>query len=176
MKIRIAIDPGKQGAIVIQKENEPIIAHKMPLIQTEYDVSALKNIFVSFQSSISDIKVVLEDVHAIFGASAGSTFAFGFGLGLLEGVLASYEISYIKVAPKEWQKLCFQGIPEIRKPATEKQKLAGKKGNIDTKAMALLAAKRLYPSHKLTFGERATKPHDGLVDALLMNHYCTTKF
>jgi hypothetical protein len=41
----------------------------------------------------------------------------------------------------------------------------------DTKAMALMAVKRLFPNQKLTFGERATVPHDGLVDALLMAEY-----
>lgn len=178
MKTRIGIDPGKTGSVVIQEENAAIVCHKMPLIQSEYDIHKLKEIFTpySFDPEGMDLKVVLEDVHAIFGSAAGSTFQFGFGLGLIEGILATYEIPYVKVAPKEWQKLCFQGVPEMRKPATDKQKLAGKKGSIDTKAMALLAAKRLYPSLKLTFGDRATKPHEGLVDALLMSHYCITKF
>jgi hypothetical protein len=37
--------------------------------------------------------------------------------------------------------------------------------------MALIAAKRLFPNQKLVFGDRATKPHDGLIDALLLAEY-----
>ena len=56
----------------------------------------------------------------------------------------------------------FTGVEEIT--------VTGKSTR-DTKAMALVAAKRLFPDAKLTFGDKATKPHDGLVDALLMSEY-----
>jgi len=52
--------------------------------------------------------------------------------------------------------------------AIEMDEITNSKGKRDTKAMALVAVKRLFPHLKLTFGERATKPHDGLVDAVLM--------
>jgi len=37
--------------------------------------------------------------------------------------------------------------------------------------MALVAAKRLFPGQDFTLTERATKAHDGMVDALLMSEY-----
>ncbi len=61
----------------------------------------------------------------------------------------------------------FQGVDQITKPS----KTAGAKPIRDTKAMALVAVKRLFPDLKLTFGERATKPHDGLIDAVLIAEY-----
>ena len=52
----------------------------------------------------------------------------------------------------------------------------GSKTKVDTKAMALMAAKRLFPKVNLIMTERSTTPHDGLVDALLMAEYARRKF
>lgn len=174
MKIRIGIDPGKSGAFVIQKEGQ-IIVHAMPLIGKEYDINAVKTLlapYICVEGDGNDIMIVLEDVHAIFGSSAGSTFEFGRGLGLIEGIISAYDIPHIKIAPKKWQSICFEGVPVIEKPGTKAKGAA----RYDNKAMALLAVKRLYPTQKLTFTERQTKPQDGLVDALLLSHYCKLKF
>lgn len=110
----------------------------------------------------------MEDVHAIFGASAKSTFNFGWSLGIIEGVLSGMGIAYTKVAPKEWQREMWQGIRPVYKSGNSKA--------IDTKATSLLAAKRLFPNEDLRRSARATLPHDGIVDALLMAEYCRRKF
>ena len=75
-------------------------------------------------------------------------------------------IPYIKVPAKEWQKEMFKGVDEITKPG---------KTSRDTKAMALVAIKRLFPELKLTFNDRSTKPHDGLIDAVLIAEYSKRK-
>jgi hypothetical protein len=41
-------------------------------------------------------------------------------------------------------------------------------GKRDTKAMALIACKRIFPDIDLTLTSRANKPHDGYIDAILM--------
>jgi hypothetical protein len=51
--------------------------------------------------------VVIEDVHSIFGSSSKSNFQFGRSLGILEGVVNALDIPYVKVQPKEWQKVSF---------------------------------------------------------------------
>jgi hypothetical protein len=53
---------------------------------------------------------------------------------------------------------------------TKKSK-SGKSTVTDTKATALIVVKQLFPNLKLTFGDKATKPHDGLIDAVLMAEY-----
>ena len=63
---------------------------------------------------------------------------------------------------KQWQKEMFLGVEEIT--------ITGKSTR-DTKAMALVAIKRIFPNLELTFGVKAKKPHDGLVDAVLMAEY-----
>jgi hypothetical protein len=114
---------------------------------------------------------VLEDVHSIFGASSSSTFDFGWGLGVIEGVLVANKIPYTKVQPKKWQKEMFEGIPLQQKPSS-----TGKTMKTDTKAMAEQAAKRLFPSIDLRATERSKKSSDGKVDALLMCEFCRRNF
>jgi hypothetical protein len=110
--------------------------------------------------------VVFEKLGVIFGSSKVTAFSMGYQSGAIEMMAIALGIPYTKVPAKQWQKDMFQGIDVIKK--------TGKSSN-DTKAMALIAAKRLFPNQKLTFGEKATKPHDGLVDALLMAEYAKRK-
>lgn len=176
-RVRIGIDLGKNGAIAIIEEGEMEVLPMPTINKKEFDIQEIASIFIKYTDTEEyDVHVVYEDVKAIFGASAGATFDFGRGKGIFEGVLASYGIPRTPVAPKKWQKQMFEGVKETRKPASAKQKALGRRGGIDTKAMALIAVKRLYPNLKLTFGPRAKKPHDGLVDAVLLARYCNLNF
>jgi len=163
-KTRAAFDVGKEGAFVVFKDKEIIVKTVMPCISNQIDLSELSKCLSGIDRR--DIHVVVEDVHALFGASAKSTFNFGWSLGIIEGLLAGMNISYTKVTPKAWQKEMWQGVPPIFKQGNK----------IDTKATSLLAAKRLFPNIDLRKSERASKPHDGIVDALLMGEYCRRKF
>lgn len=163
--IRIGIDPGKNGFICYFLD-EHIRYISIPLINKEVDIHKLNDELLLL-GIFSDAHCVIEDVHAILGSSAKATFNFGWIVGILEAFLVAYQIPYTKVKPKEWQKEMHQGIPKISKQ--------GKHGT-DTKAMSLLAAKRLFPNEDLTATERSVKPHDGKVDALLLAEYCRRKF
>ncbi len=165
MRINAAIDVGKDGAIVVFGNDEILLKTVVPTIGNQIDLYAIRDIFSGYTTS--SIHVVIEDVHAIFGAAAKSTFNFGWSLGILEGIMAGLSIPYTKIAPKVWQKEMWQGITPVYK--------AGAK-TIDTKATSLLAAKRLFPLVDLRKSDRAGKPHDGIVDALLMAEYCRRKF
>lgn len=175
MKYYIGIDPGKSGAIVIlNNKNSEVIKHVIPCIGTVIDIGAIDSILAEliFLKGKDSLHLVIEDVHALYGSSAGATFSFGYVCGVLEGIIHSLSIPHTKVQPKVWQKEMFQGIPEIRKPNTKD----GKKGALETKQMALLAAKRIFPDVDLRATTRSKNPHDGIVDALLMAEYCRRKF
>ena len=176
----IGIDPGKNGAIVWlepAKDNN-VTTYTFPRIGKELDYQGLSNL-ISLHCS-ENSHVVLEKVHAIFGSAAGATFSFGHICGFIEGILVSNKQAFTMVQPKAWQKEIWEGIPEIRKPAikVEKGKRKGqmRKGSVDTKAMSLMAAKRLFPNVSLLATERCTTPHDGIADALLMAEYCRRRF
>ncbi len=174
----IGIDPGKTGGIVSINDNNTIKYHFIPKIGNEVDVRKLNDIFNLYNPK--EWKVVIENIHALFGVSSASTFALGHICGLLEGYIVSHEFSFIKVNPKLWQKEMFEGIPEKRKTGKVNSK-TGKitKGRIDTKKMAELAYMRLFPNIDLYLTEAGNKSknvHDGLVDAILLSEYGRRKF
>jgi len=174
--IYIGIDPGKDGGIAYIKANGKVSATTVPKIGTEVDLNAYTEILRKLKYSDEDVRVVLEDVHSIFGMSAKSNFEFGKNNGHIEGILVALGMPYSKVAPKTWQKVMWEGI-KIEKINTGKKTKAGKiKYKTDTKATSLKAVKRLFPDVDLRKSERATKPHDGKVDSLLLAEYGKRNF
>lgn len=171
----IGIDIGKQGAIAIQaiasiNELGPgEFLQKMPMIKTELDYQALYNLLSKIKSKNGI--VVFEKLGVIFGTSKQTAFSMGHQAGAIEMLCVSLSIPFVKVPPKQWQKDMFVGITEISKPSK-----SGKTTVRDTKAMALLAVKQLLPCSKLTFGDKATKPDDGLIDALLLREWAKQKY
>lgn len=154
----MAVDPGQNGGIALIDHEGAMFVRPMPTAGGRIDIHQLSDLITEHP----EIRhVFIEDVHAIFGASAGNTFSFGHGLGLIEGCLIAKRLPYTKVPPKVWQKVMFQGVKPIHK------KVKGKK-KIDCKAMALIAAKRLFPSESFLATERSKVPHDGMVDAALI--------
>lgn len=174
-KAWIGADPGKSGCLVIQIENEEPTFFKIPLLGNEIDILELQKYMENVPKNYN-AHCVLENVHSIFGASAGSNFNFGFNYGILEALLVANRIPYTKVQPKEWQKVCFQGIAEIREPSKTVVNKKGvtqvKLGKVKTKEMSILAAKRLYPNFSLIPTARSRKEDSNISDALLMMHYC----
>lgn len=168
-KVFVGVDPGSDGFLSISYGDE-LIFQPVPKIKDKVDHHELARII----STINDSGIthcVLEDIHAVFGSSAGSTFNFGHIQGFIEGCLCTHGIPYTKVQPKAWQKVMWEGIPLITKPST-----TGKTHVTDTKAMSLMAAKRLFPKVDLRASERCKIPHDGKVDSLLIMQYCKYKF
>lgn len=164
----IGIDPGKSGAIVaIRSHNKDVTTYKMPMLDKKnYNMAYLLQVLKSLKTEEDNPIIILEDVHSVFGTSSRSNFQFGFGVGVVEMAIVASKLPFVKVQPKQWQKLCLQGVGILYKGKTT----AGK-DKVDTKGMATVAATRLFPDNLLHFGGKASKPHDGLVDALLLANY-----
>ena len=162
-KFFIGIDIGKQGAVAIW-DGENYIRHKMPMIKKEVDWHRLHYLLQSYEGFNG--MVVFEKLGVIFGSSKKTAFSMGQQMGAIEMLCVALSMPYTMVPAKTWQAEMFQGVSEIKKTGTSKR---------DTKAMALVACKRLLPEVDLLFGI-AKKPHDGLVDSLLMAEYAKRKF
>src|ERR1019366_4263591 len=131
---------------------------------TEVDYPELCS-FISGEVEVcTGMHIVFEKLGVIFGSSKQTAFSMGAQSGAIEMACICQNIPYTKVRAVDWQKAMFTGLDLITKPS----KTAGAKPVRDTKAMALVAVKRIFPELKLTFGDRATVPHDGLIDAVLM--------
>ena len=175
----LGMDVGKNGGFALIKEDESIIYTMVtPTIKgKEIDLQVIAQYLSAWQGYIKG--AVIEDVHSLFGVGAKSNFQFGRALGILEGMTAAMQIPFIKIAPKKWQDVMFEGVSKIMKPSTKKivesTKLSKGRGSVDTKAMAEVAAKRLFPKLDLRKSIKCENNHDGIIDALLMAKLLQTK-
>ena len=167
-KMFIGIDPGKTG-FICEMNNGTVTFHTIPKIGKQVDLLQLSKIIQKYQEI--DCHCVIEDVHAVFGSAAKSTFEFGRIVGNLESFLVAFRIPYTEVAPKKWQKEMWEGVAIQKKPSK-----SGKKVVTDTKKTSEIAAKRLFPEIDLRKSTRATNVDDNKVDSLLMAEYCRRKF
>lgn len=168
MKVYVGVDIGKDGAIAMIKDGK-IAVWPMPKIKTELDLPGITQTIlpsVELDDPPLEMHVVFEKLGVIFGSSKQTAFSMGQQSGAVEMACVCQNIPYTKVRAVDWQKAMFQGLDKITKSSK-----TGKKQVRDTKAMALVAVQRIFPTLKLTFGEKATKPHDGLIDAVLMAEY-----
>ena len=152
-KTYIGIDVGARGFIAVMRGGE---FDFVPLVDS--NDATLAGFFASLQRE--DCVVVMEEVHAIFGASAKSTFNFGAISGFLRGLLVANNIPYHLVPPKTWQKEIWGNTDKVKK---------GKR--VDTKATSLNAAVRLFPKVDFRRTPACKKPDDNKVDALLICEY-----
>lgn len=169
-KIRVGIDPGKEGFIV-WFDNGEFHKAEIPLIKKEVDTHALDKIFKGIKESADDLFVVMEATNAFFGASSMTMYKFGHTIGCTEQAIVSNQIPFTKIQPKKWQDEMFQGVPK-----QYVMKKGNKKKTHDTKATALIAAKRLFPETDLRKNTRCRTPHDGLVDSLLIAEFCRRNY
>ena len=163
-KAYIGVDPGREGFISIVR-GDTWQHYEMPKIGKLVDVNELNKIFFEI-SQYRDILVGIEDVHAIYGSSAGSTFSFGYICGIIEGIVVANNIPLIKIQPKKWQKEMWEGVPLHKKTSS-----TGKAQVTDTKATSLVAVKRLYPMMDLRRNERCRMPDNNKVDSILIATY-----
>jgi len=165
-EFNIGIDLGLRGAISVLADEpytKAIAPLPMPMIGDALDYHSLYKILKNYEGT--NCHVVFEKLGVIFGTSKATAFSMGYQAGAVEMACIALKLPYTLIPPKQWQKEMFQGIPEITKPG---------KSSRDTKAMALVAVNRLFPDHHLSFG-KASKPHDGLVDSILLAEYCKRK-
>lgn len=173
-KTYVGIDIGKLGGIVVINPDSTIITNATPLVGKEINQQAFADLLFEIRrrSIGTELIVIIEDVHSLHLASAMSNFQFGRALGIVEGMVVAFALPFYKVSAKTWQKECFEGVPVMKRAGPPQPG----RGDTDTKAMATIAAQRLYPKLDLRATERSKTPHSGIVDALLMAHYAKIKY
>ena len=156
MKHYIGVDPGQKGFVVVIDENGKFVnAFSLLRDHKVVDVNDLVTRLFDLSIYEDDCHIILEDVHSIFGSSAKSNFNFGWIVGVIEGTISSLGMPYTKVAPKTWQKVMHQGIPN----------------KDDKKTMSFMACHRLFPTVDLKRTKRCTSEDDNFADALLLAEY-----
>lgn len=94
----IGIDPGKNGGIAWIRDGYPCV-EKMPDGPCD-----IRDLFREIVREDAMVVAFCEKVHSSPQMGVVSAFTFGYGLGVLHGLLAALEIPLIQVQPQKWQK------------------------------------------------------------------------
>lgn len=107
MNIRIGVDPGCSGAIVVLDENLRYLSHLiMPLVKTSKSSRVNGAAVAAYlkQFDLENAHAFIEQVGSMPGQGVASTFTFGHAAGKVEGVIEALEISTTKITPQVWKK------------------------------------------------------------------------
>lgn len=150
--IVIGIDPGLSGAVVfLDTDARTLEVHDMPTVEVLRGGKRKRELSAQMLSGILGARradgAYLERVNAMAGQGVTSVFSFGRSSGIVEGILAAYDIPTTLVTPQSWQKAI-----EVR---------GGKDGSRER-------AMQLFPSHASLFSR---VKDDGRADAALIAAY-----
>lgn len=183
MKI-LGLDPGFSGALAIIDSSTMEIVEKivMPILEVkkkksrkvrktdeEYgkqktktytgthkmiNLHILSNLIKEANEKYGIYKAYLEQVHSRPSEGISSAFRFGQGYGNLEAFLVAHGVMFEYVTPQAWTKKMHKGVA----------------GSVDAKGKSLIISNRLYPKENFVI-QGCKKPHDGLIDAVLIARY-----
>ena len=106
--LKIGIDPGLSGAIVIMDGDTPVAWYRMPIMKTgsanRVNASALAAIIRPSIYGDQEVRAYVELVGSMPGQGVASMFSFGHSAGVIQGVLGAFEIPVVMVTPQSWKK------------------------------------------------------------------------
>jgi hypothetical protein len=157
MKLFLGIDPGLSGAVALVTENS-VQLYDSPSwaveskkgVKHEYNVAGMVGIIVEAIACVENrgsILAGLESVHSMPDQGVASSFKFGVGLGIWQGILAALGITYQMIPPQRWKKALMDGM--------------GKE-----KDASMIVAQRLFPNADIHL-----RKHHGRADALLLAEF-----
>jgi len=153
--IYIGIDPGLHGGFAIMYQDSvetSVIPTTLQGKKRTYNHLDLARFFYSFEGT--ECYAILEEQHAMPKQGVTSMFSTGYGFGALKQCLTDFAIPHEVIRAQVWQK---------------EFGISGRKGN--TKVQALQICQSLFPDVNLLATERAKKPHQGIVDAVLIAEF-----
>lgn len=172
MKYWCGIDKGKEGGIAIYSEEGKLKYFPMPVNEAD-DTDFLKLLAI-LKKLPSNTHIVTEKLQALAGVRSKATFTFARQSAIVECAILASGLPFTEVSPKKWTSFMWQDQKLIMK-----SKVVGKhdsgdamvKSKTDSKAMSLSVAKKLFPSYDFLANNRSKKPHNGIIDAVLLAVY-----
>ena len=106
--IKIGIDPGLSGAIVVLEDDLPTEWYRMPTMKTgsanRVNAAALAAIIRRTIFDDEETRAYVELVSSMPGQGVASMFSFGHSAGVIQGVLGAYKMPVKMVTPQSWKK------------------------------------------------------------------------
>lgn len=153
--IILGIDPGQKGALCWLGDGKIIQVSDIPTMPKLTGKGTTIN-HISLAAIIANApfpdKVFIEKVHAMPKQGVSSVFEFGYGVGLLHGILAALHYSTELVTPNAWKK--YHSL--LKKPKDASRSLA----------------LTLYPQYE---DQLNLKKHNGRADAICIALYGSNK-
>lgn len=150
----IAIDVGISGAIAVLDNNYQCV-YDMPTLTSKdkerIDAFKLSELLRTLTNGADDIKLMIEEVHAMPKQGVSSMFNFGTSYGIIIGVCGALGIEVVFIRPQKWKNVYVNLI-----------------GNEDAKSRARELAIEYFPN--LRYMLERKKDHNR-ADALLMAKY-----
>lgn len=152
----LAIDPGASGALCFFNTREGMLdVLDMPTVEVKRGNKEKREISPAMLAMLIEMHqvdlVILERVGAMPGQGVSSTYQFGRGVGMVEGVVSALRLPLQYVTPQRWQR--------------DLNVRDGKDGNRQRAA-------ELFPAYAHLF---ARKKDDGRADAALMAYWGATR-
>ncbi len=155
-KSYIGVDPGAKGSFCCIVPDDNLVGF-MPTCGKPMDINA----WLEKIKSRTTIQIIMiEDVHAIFGTSAGSNFTFGYNAGGVNWICECLGCGVDRVKPRKWQSHAGLTVPKAYKGSARKRYIKKAIGEI---------AERLYPQAEIRGPKGGLL--DGKSDSLLIAHY-----
>lgn len=156
MKI-MAFDPGISGGYAILANKELICRGKMPIdknLKNKKSTINLEEVINLIKTHKPDV-VVLERQAPRPGEGISSSWTSGYNFGLLFALASIFVKNVALVSPRSWATKLHDPNSTLEKP----------------KEKSLEIAKKLFPKEDFLATQRSSKPHEGIIDALLIGYW-----
>lgn len=159
----VGVDPGLSGGLAHLIETSGKLAAIVDVIPMPVFHDGKRNQFdrttiIKWLAQANPERVLIEQVGSMPKQGIASTFNFGYGAGLIEGICLGLGIPVKLVTPQAWQSEVLKGYPK-----TEKGK------------SSVLFCSRMFPDHDWRGTERSRTPHDGKTDSCAIAFYGLSK-
>lgn len=102
--MKLGIDPGVSGALVLLDNDQPVEWMMMPTVRTGAATRVSAPAVASWLRKFPIEHAWVEYVNSMPGQGVVSMFSFGHACGVVHGVLGGLEIPYTLVPPPTWKK------------------------------------------------------------------------
>lgn len=156
MKI-MAFDPGITGGYAVLDGGIAVVRGRMPIDKnlknkkSTINLTEVTRLMVSYKPDV----VVLERQAPRPGEGVSSAWTSGYNFGLLFAMANIFVKNVALVAPRTWATKLHDPESTLENP----------------KARSLEVAKKFFPLEDFLATERSSKPHEGIIDALLIAYW-----
>jgi hypothetical protein len=155
--IIMAFDPGISGGYAILANKELVCRGKMPIDKNLKNKKSTINLdeVINLINAYKPDVVVLERQAPRPGEGISSSWTSGYNFGLLFALSSFLVKNVVLVSPRSWATKLHDPNSQLENP----------------KEKSLEVAKKLFPNENFLATQRSSKPHEGIIDALLISYW-----